>query len=130
MTTRALILTAMIGGVWALGCRTPSSISGTAGPASPATTSSAVDWPPPATGKSFTLLPTPKTVVWGGYAAGLEPVLRVSSGDEVTVRALSTCNPTSLVRAGLDSSRLEKLARDIYAARDSLKPGPGGHILT
>jgi acetamidase/formamidase len=34
------------------------------------------------------------------------------------------------VRAGLDSNRIEKLARDVYAARAQIKPGPGGHILT
>jgi acetamidase/formamidase len=57
-------------------------------------------------------------------------VLHVNSGDDVIVRALSTCSPTSLVRAGLDSSRVEKEARAIYAARSSMKTGPGGHILT
>ena len=57
-------------------------------------------------------------------------MLHVQSGDEVIVRALSTCSPQSLVRAGLDSNRVEKLAKDIYAARSSIKPGPGGHILT
>jgi acetamidase/formamidase len=34
------------------------------------------------------------------------------------------------MRAGLDSNRVEKLARDVYAARTEIKPGPGGHILT
>src|SRR5262249_34354551 len=37
---------------------------------------------------------------------------------------------TSLVRAGLDSNRVEQLAKDVYAARAEIKPGPGGHILT
>ncbi|MEP6493427.1 MAG: acetamidase/formamidase family protein [bacterium] len=75
-------------------------------------------------------MPTPKTVAWGFYDAAAEPVLHVNSGDEVTVRALSTCSPTSLVRAGLDSTRVEKEAKDIYAARATMKTGPGGHILT
>jgi acetamidase/formamidase len=75
-------------------------------------------------------MPTPKSVAWGWYDAAGEPVLRVASGDEVTLRALSTCSPTSLVRAGLDSNRVEKLAKDIYAARSTMKTGPGGHILT
>ena len=57
-------------------------------------------------------------------------MLRVASGDEVTVRALSTCAPTSLRNAGLDTNRIEQLAKDIYAARATIKPGPGGHILT
>jgi acetamidase/formamidase len=76
------------------------------------------------------LQPTPQTVAWGWYDAAGKPVLTVNSGDEVVVRALSTCSPTSLVRAGLDSNRIEKLARDVYAARAEIKPGPGGHILT
>jgi acetamidase/formamidase len=75
-------------------------------------------------------MPTPQTVAWGWYDAAGAPVLRVNSGDEVVVRALSTCSPTSLKRAGLDSSRIEKLATDIYSARSSMKTGPGGHILT
>jgi hypothetical protein len=72
----------------------------------------------------------PKTVAIGWYDAAGEPVLRVGSGDELIVRALSTCSPASLVRAGLDTARVEQLANDIYAARSSMKTGPGGHILT
>jgi acetamidase/formamidase len=75
-------------------------------------------------------MPTPKTVAWGWYDAAGEPVLRVGSGDEVIVRALSTCAPGSLVRAGLDTARVERQANDIYAARPTMKTGPGGHILT
>jgi acetamidase/formamidase len=89
-----------------------------------------MDWATPPVGKSYTLMPTPKTVAWGWYDAAGTPVLHVNSGDEVRVRALSTCSPTSLVRAGLDSSRVEQLAKDVYAARATIKPGPGGHILT
>jgi acetamidase/formamidase len=43
---------------------------------------------------------------------------------------LSTCSPASLVRAGLDTARVEQLANDIYAERSKMKTGPGGHILT
>src|SRR5829696_9021766 len=119
MTTRILFLAAMTFGVLAPACRTPSSVNRPA-PGATAPISASAAWPAPPTGKTHTLIPTPKTVVWGGYAANIAPVLRVSSGDEVTVRALSTCNPASLVRAGLDSNRVEQLARDIYAARESL----------
>ena len=122
------VVTAIAGGVLALGCRTPSSVSVPA-PAG-ATSAASMSWPAPAPGRTFTLLPTPATVAWGWYDAAGQPVLRVGSGDEVVVRALSTCSPTSLVRAGLDSSRVEKEARDIYAARSKMKTGPGGHILT
>lgn len=89
-----------------------------------------LDWSTPAVGATHSLMPTPTTVAWGWYDAAGAPVLRVHSGDDVIVRALSTCNPTSLVRAGLDSNRVEKEAKDIYAARAAIKPGPGGHILT
>jgi len=131
MTIRARVVVAIIGGVWALGCRTPSSVS-TVTPSGAMSGGDAArtSWPAPAIGKTFTLMPTPKTVAIGWYDAAGEPVLRVGSGDEVIVRALSTCSPASLVRAGLDSARVEKLANDIYAARSSMKTGPGGHILT
>jgi acetamidase/formamidase len=94
------------------------------------TAPSLLTWPEPRVGHTYTLLPTPSTVAWGWYDAAGAPVLRVRSGDEIIVRALSTCSPQSLVRAGLDSNRVEKLAKDIYAARSLIKPGPGGHILT
>jgi acetamidase/formamidase len=132
MTRRGLVVAAVIGGVSAMSCRTPSSVgaSSAAAPAVWADAAPRTDWPAPAPGKQYTLMPTPKTVAWGWYDAAGTPVLRVASGDEVTVRALSTCNPQGLVRAGLDSSRVEQLAKDIYAARSSMKTGPGGHILT
>ncbi len=115
-------------GVLAAGCHTPSSVS--TSPAATAVVSSTTNWPAPAPGRTYTLMPTPSTVAWGWYDAAGQPVLRVGSGDEVVVRALSTCSPMSLVRAGLDSTRVEQLAKDIYAARSSMKTGPGGHILT
>ena len=119
---RLRFISAVVGGVLPLACHTP-----TPGATAPAP---AFSWPTPATGRSYTLSPTPKTVAWGWYDFAGEPVLRVASGDEVTVRALSTCSPTSLVRAGLDSNRVEQLAKDIYAAKSLMKTGPGGHILT
>ena len=119
---RLRFISAVAGGVLLLACHTP-----TPGATAPAP---AFSWPTPATGRSYTLSPTPKTVAWGWYDFAGEPVLRVASGDEVTVRALSTCSPTSLVRAGLDSNRVEQLAKDIYAAKSLMKTGPGGHILT
>lgn len=109
-------------GAMALGCHTQSPVATGAAPA--------LSWPGPATGRSYTLNPTPKTVAWGWYDFAGAPVLRVSSGDEVTVRALSTCSPKLLVSAGLDSNRVEQLAKDIYAARPTMQTGPGGHILT
>ena len=102
-------------------CRSSSSVSLAARP---------MTWAAPAPGRTHVLMPTPQTVAWGWYDAAGAPVLHVASGDEVVVRALSTCSPMSLRRAGLDSARVEKLAYDIYSARPTMKTGPGGHILT
>jgi acetamidase/formamidase len=122
-------------GVLAMGCRAPSSVNGAPSgavgtAAAPMPRATPLDWSTPIAGHTYTLIPTPRTVAWGWYDAAGEPVLRVNSGDEVMVRALSTCSPTALVRAGLDSNRVEKLAKDIYAAQSTIKRGPGGHILT
>src|SRR5215831_3284118 len=133
MTNRAIFRSVLsIGVLAAIGCRTPSSVSATPNTGLSASTAqvSNASWPAPAPGKTYTLMPTPQTVAWGWYDAAGEPVLRVASGDEVVVRALSTCAPRSLVSAGLDSNRVEQVAKDIYAARDKMKTGPGGHILT
>jgi acetamidase/formamidase len=83
-------------------------------------------------GKVHKLELTPQTVAWGWYDAAGKPVLTIDSGDEIDVRTASTCSPTSLVRAGLDSAELDPEMQKIYAARrDSLiRSGPGGHILT
>ena len=139
MTRHRIGVSVVMSGVLALSCRTPSSVGTVANP-SPGIASGGyrvwadaaprTDWPAPGPGKLHSLMPTPKTVAWGWYDAAGAPVLRVNSGDEVVVRALSTCSPTSLVRSGLDSNRVEQLAKDVYAAREAIKPGPGGHILT
>jgi acetamidase/formamidase len=100
-------------------------------PASSApTTASPFQWP--ASPKVHKLELTPQTVAWGWYDAEGKPVLTIKSGDEIDVRTASTCNPTSLVRAGLDSAELDQGMQRIYAARrDSvIRSGPGGHILT
>lgn len=141
MTTWRRGRSVMTSGVLALtiaGCHTPQSVAvsgpapsgGAAQPQATPRDGAGVTWPAPAIGKRYTLGPTPQTVAWGWYDAAGAPVLTVNSGDEVVVRALSTCSPTSLIRAGLDSSRVEPEAKAIYAARESIKHGPGGHILT
>ena len=71
---------------------------------------------------------TPKTVAWGYYWSQAVPVLRIRSGDRVTVHTMITNSPTGLVKAGLDSVRVQQSLRDIY--RDVTDKGPGGHILT
>lgn len=98
----------------------------------PQVSTAARSWPAPAPGKVHHLDPTPETVAWGWYDAAGKPVLTIASGDELDVGAVSTCNPTTLVRNGVDSTELEASATKIYAARTAgtLKSGPGGHILT
>ena len=88
-------------------------------------------WAERAVGARHTLLPSPKTVVYGGYDPLSPPVLRVASGDEVEISAVSTCG-ARLLQPGLDTGTVEPAYRAIVAAvRDStLRRGPGGHILT
>lgn len=128
MTNARAVATLILGGAMAAGCRAPSSVSSAGGGGSPS--ASALDWSSPPVGRSHQLLPTPKTVAWGWYDAAGEPVLRVASGDDITVRALSTCSPTALRNAGLDTNRIERESKEIQAARATMKTGPGGHILT
>ncbi len=88
-------------------------------------------WPAHLVGAQHTLMPSPKTVVYGGYDPAATPVLRVASGDEVTVGAVSTCGDR-LLQPGVDTGTIEPAYRAITAAvHDStLHRGPGGHILT
>ena len=82
-------------------------------------------------GAVHTLMPSPSTVVYGGYDPEARPALRVASGDEVIVGSVSTCG-ARLLRPGTDTGTIEPAYRAIAAAaRDStLRRGPGGHILT
>jgi acetamidase/formamidase len=116
-------LTAVLALVAGVACAATSSVP---------TTSRQADWPAPAPGKVHQLDLTPQTVAWGWYDAAGKPVLTIASGDEIEVRTASTCSPTSLVRAGLDSAELDPEMQKIYTARrDSvIRSGPGGHILT
>jgi acetamidase/formamidase len=86
-------------------------------------------WSAHPVGATHVLAPT--TVAYGGYDADAVPVLRVRSGDELDLSAVSTCG-TRLLQPGMDSGTVEPTYRAItQAVRDStLKRGPGGHILT
>lgn len=88
-------------------------------------------WAEQPVGKRHTLMPSSKTVVYGGYDAEAAPVLRIASGDEVDLGAVSTCG-ARLLQPGKDSGTVEPAYREIVnAVRDStLRRGPGGHILT
>jgi acetamidase/formamidase len=124
-------LSAIIGGVMAIGCHAPSSVSSSPSPASSWMQGARpLDWSTPVAARTHTLLPTPKTVAWGWYDAAGVPVLSVNSGDEIQISAVSTCNSAGLINAGLDSNRVDKYHKVITAMRDSIKRGPGGHVLT
>jgi len=71
---------------------------------------------------------TPETVAWGYYHAAAKPVLRIASGDIISVETLLTNTPTGLERAGLPASSVQQSLRDIVARVTDR--GPGGHILT
>lgn len=88
-------------------------------------------WDDRPVGKAHTIMPSSRTVVYGGYDANATPVLRIASGDEVEIGAVSTCG-ARLLQPGKDSGTVEPAYREITAAvRDStLRRGPGGHILT
>lgn len=75
----------------------------------------------------YQLKATPSTVVWGYYWDGAKPVLRIQSGDTVTIQTLTTGSPTSLARAGVKDADIQQELKDIYA---QVKRELGGHILT
>lgn len=88
-------------------------------------------WTEHRAGASHTLLPSSRTVAYGGYDAAATAVLRVHSGDDVEISAVSTCG-ARLLQPGKDTGTVEPAYREItQAVRDStLRRGPGGHILT
>ena len=88
-------------------------------------------WAEQPVGKRHTLMPSSKTVVYGGYDADAKPALRIASGDEVEIGAVSTCG-ARLLQPGKDTGTVEQAYRQIAGPdRDTtLRRGPGGHILT
>jgi acetamidase/formamidase len=76
----------------------------------------------------YQLKATPKTVVWGHYAANTPPALRIKSGDTVEIETVLTNSPSGLEAAGLAPEQVEPALRSIY--REVTDKGPGGHILT
>jgi len=70
-----------------------------------------------------TLKPAPGTIHWGIWDAGLKPVLRIQSGDRVTVNSVSGgLDRMPPDRAGVRPEHLE--------IAETVTPGPAGHILT
>lgn len=84
----------------------------------------------PPTGKTWTLLATPKTVAWGHYDASTPPVLRIHSGDTVVFHTVLTNSPSGLEKAGVKPADVEQDLRDIFNGVPAKDRGPGGHILT
>lgn len=113
------------------GCAAASSSTPRANTSAPDAGPTGFFWADQPVGKRHTLMPSSKTVVYGGYDADAKPVLRIASGDEVEVGAVSTCG-ARLLQPGKDSGTVEPAYREITnAVRDStLRRGPGGHILT
>ncbi|HXB95054.1 MAG TPA: acetamidase/formamidase family protein [Puia sp.] len=75
----------------------------------------------------YILNPSPTTVAWGYYWSEAVPVLKVHSGDHVTVHTLITSTPERLEAAGVSPDKVEKELRDVALVKDR---GPGGHVLT
>lgn len=94
--------------------------------ATPAAAQAPTPAPPPP--RTHRLMPSPATVAWGYYDAHATPVLRVASGDVVTVGTLITSTPERLEGAGVRPDDVEPALRAI--TRTVTDKGPGGHILT
>jgi acetamidase/formamidase len=77
---------------------------------------------------TYSLRPSPKTIVFGYYDAKANPVLRVKSGDKVEIQTLITSDPEQLESAGVPAAQVEQSLRDIF--REVKDRGPGGHVLT
>jgi acetamidase/formamidase len=76
----------------------------------------------------YRLKASPETIVWGYYSAEAKPILRIKSGDTVTIDTMITSSPDRLTAAGVKPDQIEPELRAIY---DQVKDkGPGGHILT
>lgn len=74
-----------------------------------------------------TLKATPDHIAWGYYWSEAKPVLRIRSGDTVSIQTVSG-NPERLVGAGLAADKIEPELKAVY---EQVKDrGPGGHLLT
>ena len=81
-----------------------------------------------AQGADYQLKATPGNVAWGYYWSAAKPVLRIKSGDTVTIQTMITNSPERLMAAGLKPEQVEPELKAIYA--EVKDKGPGGHILT
>ena len=81
-----------------------------------------------AQGADYQLKATPGTVAWGYYWSAAKPVLRIKSGDTVTIQTMITPSPERLMAAGVKPDQVPEELKAIYA--EVKDKGPGGHILT
>ena len=82
-----------------------------------------------ASGQTVHHLPaTPATVAYGYYWSEAPPVLRIESGDFVSVETLLTSRPGRLERIGVPPEEVQQSLRDVV--EQVTDRGPGGHILT
>ena len=75
----------------------------------------------------YILEPSATTVAWGYYWSEAKPVLKIQSGDFVTIHTLLTSNPERLLAAGVPQNKIEKELYDVQSVKEK---GPGGHVLT
>src|SRR5947209_5216068 len=75
----------------------------------------------------YQLKATPRTVAWGYYWSAAKPVLRIKSGDTVTIQTMITNSPERLTAAGLKPEQVPAELKAIYS--EVKDKGPGGHIL-
>lgn len=75
----------------------------------------------------YVLEPSATTVAWGYYWSEAPAVLRIQSGDFVTIHTLITSNPERLLAAGVPQNKIEKELYDVQTVKER---GPGGHVLT
>lgn len=68
------------------------------------------------------LAPTPETIHWGHFSATLPPVLRIASGDRVTIDSLSGSKQ--------EAAQAVNLLPEHVAVLEACKPLMGPHILT
>jgi acetamidase/formamidase len=74
----------------------------------------------------YTLTGDPKTVHWGYYSSKISPVLRIDSGDTVTIVSPHG-NPAVYEAAGIPPDEIPQMNREIFA--QVTERGPGPHIL-
>ena len=68
------------------------------------------------------LSPTPQTIHWGHFSAALPPVMRVASGDRITIDTLSGSKE--------EAARATNVLPEHTAVLEACKPLMGPHILT